>query len=153
MRKYFFQTKVTSFDHQLYVYGFQKLGDRSSGRCAYFHELFLRNRLDLCKHIARRTKKSYANENSSTIPLVSYVPEFDNLALLEPAQDGSDIVTSTFTTIDGINLSQTGLMCKPRQTRYALVADSHANDKYNELCQISQARCDFFPYQQTCNTF
>ena len=122
MKKYFFQTKVTSFDHQLYVYGFQKLRDRSSGRCAYFHELFLRNRLDLCKHITRRTKKSCDNNNSHVPPLVSDRPDFGNLSLLEPTQAGSGCLASPLPAIDGINPLQTVLASKPRQIHYALEA-------------------------------
>ena len=52
MPKYFRQSKLTSFQRQLNLYGFCRL---TSGRDrgGYYHELFLRNRPDLCKRMMR----------------------------------------------------------------------------------------------------
>jgi len=51
MQKYFFQTKLASFQRQLKVYGFRKLSKSDKG--AYYHELFLRGRRGLCPGIVR----------------------------------------------------------------------------------------------------
>jgi len=53
MKKYFFQTDIKSFKHQLYVYGFKKIRKRYAKSGAYFHDLFISGRLDLCSRIDR----------------------------------------------------------------------------------------------------
>jgi len=56
MPRYFRQTKLTSFQRQLNLYGFQRLtrGNDSGG---YYHELFLRGRANLCKRMVRTKVK------------------------------------------------------------------------------------------------
>jgi HSF-type DNA-binding len=53
MPKYFNQSKFTSFQRQLNLYGFQRLtrGGRDAG--GYYHELFLRGKPFLCQHMTR----------------------------------------------------------------------------------------------------
>ena len=53
MTKYFYGTAIKSFKHQLYVYGFRKIGKRFSDAGSYHHQLFIRGRLDLCNEIIR----------------------------------------------------------------------------------------------------
>jgi len=74
MRKYFHMTKIDSFKRQLYMYGFQKIGKRFTDPGAYFNELFLSSRLDLCEHIVR-----CADPSSSTRPMILLVPNFYKL--------------------------------------------------------------------------
>jgi hypothetical protein len=56
MPRYFRQTKLTSFQRQLNLYGYQRItrGNDSGG---YYHELFLRGRLNLCKRMVRTKVK------------------------------------------------------------------------------------------------
>jgi hypothetical protein len=56
MPKYFRQTKLTSFQRQLNLYGFCRLtrGNDSGG---YYHELFLRNKVFLCQKMIRTKVK------------------------------------------------------------------------------------------------
>jgi hypothetical protein len=56
MPKYFRQTKLTSFQRQLNLYGFSRLttGEDNGG---YYHELFLRRKLFLAKCMARTKVK------------------------------------------------------------------------------------------------
>lgn len=53
MPKYFRQSKLTSFQRQLNLYGFSRItaGDDRGG---YYHELFLRNKVFLCQNMVRR---------------------------------------------------------------------------------------------------
>ena len=56
---YFYQTKMSSFVRQLSTYGFHKIVDElNADRDTYYHELFLRERQDLCAWIVRQKKRS-----------------------------------------------------------------------------------------------
>ena len=87
MRKYFITRNLDSFKRQLHVYGFQKIKKRSTDHGAYFHELFLSNRFDLCKHVTRCAKPS-----SSPILVV---PDFYKLPALAPNSTSTDLQSSS----------------------------------------------------------
>jgi len=52
MPSYFRQSKLTSFQRQLNLYGFARL-TRGKDSGGYYHELFLRSKLHLCKRMSR----------------------------------------------------------------------------------------------------
>eukprot|EP00588_Corethron_pennatum_P015378 CAMPEP_0194280816 /NCGR_PEP_ID=MMETSP0169-20130528/18929_1 /TAXON_ID=218684 /ORGANISM="Corethron pennatum, Strain L29A3" /LENGTH=588 /DNA_ID=CAMNT_0039025685 /DNA_START=65 /DNA_END=1831 /DNA_ORIENTATION=- len=52
--QFFDQSKLTSFQRQLNLYGFRRITNRASPDVgAYYHELFLRYRIDLCYNMVR----------------------------------------------------------------------------------------------------
>ena len=52
MPSYFRQSKLTSFQRQLNLYGFSRI-TTGQDRGGYYHELFLRHRLFLCQSMVR----------------------------------------------------------------------------------------------------
>ena len=56
MPLHFRQTKLTSFQRQLNLYGFRRI-TRGKDSGAYYHEFFLRGRFDLCKKMIRQKSK------------------------------------------------------------------------------------------------
>jgi len=64
MPQYFNQTKYRSFQRQLYIYGFDRIKDKSSNDYgAYFHELFIRGASDLCLDMQRKKIKGTGLSN------------------------------------------------------------------------------------------
>merc|ERR1719413_239073 len=64
MPQYFNQTKYRSFQRQLYIYGFDRIKDKSSEDYgAYFHELFIRGASDLCLDMQRKKIKGTGLSN------------------------------------------------------------------------------------------
>jgi len=65
MPQYFNQTKYRSFQRQLYIYGFDRIKDKSSEDFgAYFHELFIRGATDLCLDMTRKKIKGTGLSNA-----------------------------------------------------------------------------------------
>jgi hypothetical protein len=64
MPQYFNQTKYRSFQRQLYIYGFDRVKDKSSEDYgSYFHELFIRGASDLCLDMQRKKIKGTGLSN------------------------------------------------------------------------------------------
>lgn len=66
MPLYFRQTRFASFQRQLSLYGFLRLTRKGIDHGAYYHELFVRGRSDLCQLMQRtRVKGSWVRQSSS----------------------------------------------------------------------------------------
>jgi len=65
MSRFFSQSKLTSFQRQLNLYGFIRL-TAGSDRGAYYHELFLRGRPDLCRRMIRTRVKGNGMKAASS---------------------------------------------------------------------------------------
>jgi hypothetical protein len=65
MPKYFRQSKLTSFQRQVNLYGFRRL-TAGKDRGAYYHELFLRGRPDLYKRLVRIRVKGTGIKSASS---------------------------------------------------------------------------------------
>jgi hypothetical protein len=65
MSRFFKQTKLTSFQRQLNLYGFVRL-TAGTDRGGYYHELFLRGRMDLCRRMSRTRVKGNGSKGASS---------------------------------------------------------------------------------------
>jgi len=83
MPKYFKQTKLTSFQRQLNLYGFRRL-TKGPDTGAYYHELFLRGRPFLC-HKMTRTKIKGTGFKAASSPETE--PDFYHMPYVQPKQE------------------------------------------------------------------
>ncbi|KAL7470568.1 hypothetical protein ACHAXS_010817 [Conticribra weissflogii] len=83
MPKYFRQSKLTSFQRQLNLYGFCRLTS-GTDRGAYYHELFLRHRLFLRKRMSRIRIKGTGIKGKAS---PETEPDFYSMPYLHPNED------------------------------------------------------------------
>ena len=80
LSRYFRQSKLTSFQRQLNLYGFQRL-TRGADAGGYYHELFLRNRVFLAK-LMDRTKVKGTRFKAASSP--ESEPDFSTMEPVVP---------------------------------------------------------------------
>jgi len=80
MPKYFNQTKYTSFQRQLNMYGFRHL-TIGMDRNAYYHEYFLKHKGFLCEHIRRTSIKGNGVKGK---PNPNTEPKFYEMPFVKP---------------------------------------------------------------------
>jgi hypothetical protein len=102
MPRYFKQTKLTSFQRQLNLYGFQRI-TTGNERGSYFHPLFLRHRLFLCDQMMRTrikgtgTKGAISHETEPDFSAMPPVKPLDQTPLKPPNNNTTWKMTYTQT--------------------------------------------------------
>jgi hypothetical protein len=91
LQKYFKQSKLTSFQRQLNLYGFQRL-TRGHDAGGYYHELFLRGKTFLCKKMTRTKVKGTGFKAASSPedePDFWHMPPVNPITPLQSEDDSS----------------------------------------------------------------
>ena len=94
--RYFRQSKLTSFQRQLNLYGFQRL-TRGADAGGYYHELFLRNRVFLAKRM-ERTKVKGTKFKAASSP--ESEPNFSTMSAVTPLVSSDEEGSSGSVTAD-----------------------------------------------------
>ena len=102
MTKFFYNLNP-SFTHQLYMHGFQQVGGQKSNNREYYHEFFLKDRFDLCKHIPRYDKGNKNTVSAShvegQIPNFHSLPNLQDTTCLSLAYAAKDYIISPPTSV------------------------------------------------------
>ncbi|KAL7560150.1 hypothetical protein ACA910_013161 [Epithemia clementina (nom. ined.)] len=84
MPMFFRQTRMSSFQRQLSLYGFLRLTRKGADHGAYYHELFLRGLPHLCRRMQRTRVKGYWVRQSSS---PETEPDFSSMPIVgQPGQ-------------------------------------------------------------------
>lgn len=107
MPQYFNQTKYRSFQRQLYIYGFDRVKDKSSDDYgAYFHELFIRGASDLCLDMQRKKIKGTGLSNEERRKKASMLRATSKQTSNKNSSKTQNIATSNQSSM--LSESQTG---------------------------------------------
>eukprot|EP00545_Synedropsis_sp_CCMP1620_P005320 CAMPEP_0119018552 /NCGR_PEP_ID=MMETSP1176-20130426/19681_1 /TAXON_ID=265551 /ORGANISM="Synedropsis recta cf, Strain CCMP1620" /LENGTH=445 /DNA_ID=CAMNT_0006972575 /DNA_START=118 /DNA_END=1455 /DNA_ORIENTATION=+ len=88
MPRWFRQSKISSFQRQLNLYGFSRLTSQGPDRSAYYNEFFLRGRPDLTVHM-HRTRVKGTGVRTSSNPMEE--PNFYEMEQVAVAKEQGDV--------------------------------------------------------------
>jgi HSF-type DNA-binding len=109
MPKYFHQSKLTSFQRQLNLYGFQRLTRDGPDAGGYYHELFLRGKQFLCKNMTRTKVKGTgfkAASSPNSEPDFWRMPPVNAVTPYHSSDDDEDSETSGYTSSSNSHIPQ-----------------------------------------------
>lgn len=86
-QRFFRQSKLTSFQRQLNLYGFRRI-TQGADAGAYYHEMFLRGRTGLCQRMARQKVKGTGHKQPAD---ASSEPNFYQMTPLDMASSTSTV--------------------------------------------------------------
>lgn len=130
---FFAQSKLTSFQRQLSLYGFARL-TQGKDQGAYYHELFLRGRPDLVHDIVRTRVKGTgckAPSSPETEPdfyAMKHCPFHPTIPLSTPTSTSQQMVSSNATAVSDIQTSVGGDQDSSKDDESTTMSD--AADEY-----------------------
>jgi hypothetical protein len=169
MPKYFRQTKLTSFQRQLNLYGFCRL-TRGADNRGYYHELFLRGKPFLTRHMVRTKVKGTGFKGASSPEQEPDLYSMPPVGIVTPQVSSHDdsheskTDDASYVTFS-VGASQVGpallhgstFSCAPDTTIYPpnIVVTSNCfsdSDSFVHFCPMSPIVDDFNMYQPVPET-
>jgi hypothetical protein len=148
--RFFKQTKITSFQRQLNMYGFRRIADGSE-MGAYRHELFLRDKPHLCNTIQRK-KRIRKRKAPKSVPPRSTFPRTEVIAQEQQALSstvpaattdslGHSIQPNTIQNTYHTPTSTNNNSLTPL-TGFSIIVCDHANKTIAEVARYESIPCD-----------
>lgn len=142
MPKYFRQSKLTSFQRQLNLYGYNRV-TRGNDAGGYYHELFLRGKVFLCKQM-NRTKVKGTRFKAASSP--EQEPDFYSMPTVSPyhsdgsLQSNGSVTAQPETYSSQLNAGSSVFNIEPLPLQYVAYPPSMAH-----LHQQAPSMLQYFP--------
>ena len=144
MPMYFYQTKWSSFIRQLSTYGFVRIsGPGNKDKCAYYNELFLRGREELCYWIPRKKKRSLVIAPDDEPDLSKFKPMAYSL---ETTSKSKPVICKQQMNHHHLQKHKNNLACKnTRQYNTMRAISAQSKSTYSQHEQSMSQNGHFYP--------